>query len=136
MRRLACGYLKEAADKGTQTENSRAWKDKFTAAMQDDLNAPKALAVTWEAVRSVDLSAAEKVDFLRFADTILALDVFKAPAPEKVEIPAEVAALLEQRKAARAAKDWAKSDELRAAIAAAGYTVKDTPQGQTVEKHA
>ncbi len=136
LRALACGYLKEAGENGTQTENSRAWKDKFTAAMQDDLNAPKALAVTWEAVRSGDLSAAEKVDFLRFADTILALDVFKAPAPEKVEIPAEVAALLEQRKAARAAKDWAQSDALRAAIAAAGYTVKDTPQGQTVEKHA
>lgn len=136
LRALACGYLKEAGEKGAQTENSRAWKDKFTAAMQDDLNAPKALAVTWEAVRSGDLSAAEKVDFLRFADTILALDVFKAPAPETVEIPAEVAALLEQRKAARAAKDWAQSDALRAAIAAAGYTVKDTPQGQTVEKHA
>jgi cysteinyl-tRNA synthetase len=58
----------------------------------------------------------------------------KEPAEEKVEIPAAVAELLEQRKAARTAKDWAKSDELRNAIAAAGYVVKDTPQGQGIEK--
>ena len=80
------------------------------------------------------MTAAEKVDFLRFADSILALDLFTAPAQEKVEIPAEVKALLEQRQAARAAKDWAKSDELRNQIAAAGYVVKDTPQGQQVNK--
>ena len=102
--------------------------------MQDDINAPKALAITWEAVRSNELSAAEKVDYLRFADSILAIDIFKQPVEERVEIPAEVAALLKERQAARAAKDWAKSDELRNAIAAAGYVVKDTPQGQQVTK--
>ncbi len=133
LRAQACGYLKEAGEKIAETQNSRTWKDKFTAAMQDDLNAPKALAVTWEALKS-DLTAAEKVDFLRFADSILAIDVFKAPIEEKVDVPAEVVALLEQRQAARVAKDWAKSDALRNAIASAGYIVKDTPQGQQVTK--
>ena len=42
--------------------------------------------------------------------------------------------LLEQRKIARENKDWAKSDELRDLIAQKGYIVKDTKQGQTVEK--
>lgn len=134
LRALACQALAQAGEKAQETEASRAWKDKFTAAMQDDLNAPKALALTWEAVRAGELTAAEKVDFLRFADTILAIDLFKAPDPEKVEIPAEIQSLLDARQAARAAKDWAKSDEIRDQIAALGYTVKDTAQGQQVGK--
>ena len=66
--------------------------------------------------------------------TILSVDMFQQPAPEKVEIPAEIAALLKQRQQARAAKDWAKSDDLRNQIAAAGYLVKDTPHGQEVTR--
>jgi len=47
-----------------------------------------------------------------------------------VTIPAEVQALLDQRAAARKAKDFAKSDELRKAIEALGWKVKDTAKGQ------
>jgi len=134
LRALACQAKETAKGTAQETDKVIAWKEKFTAAMEDDLNAPKALAITWEALRSADLSAAEKVAFLEFADTILALDVFKPVTEEKQEIPAEVQALLEARAAARAAKDWKKSDELRDAIAQAGYVVKDTPQGQQTEK--
>ena len=127
--------IRQAAQgKSAETEKSRAWKEKFTAAMEDDLNAPKALAVTWEAVRSAELTAGEKLDFLQFADTILALDLFAAVPADSQPLPAEVEALLEERARARAAKDWKKSDELRDAIAQAGYLVKDTPQGQQAEK--
>lgn len=125
---------KKSAPAPAETEKSKAWKEKFTAAMEDDLNAPKALALVWEAVRSAELSAAEKVDFLTFADTILALDLFKEEAAPKADIPAYVQELLDARAAARKAKEWQKSDELRDAIAQAGYLVKDTPQGQQVEK--
>ncbi|MDD6153828.1 MAG: cysteine--tRNA ligase [Elusimicrobia bacterium] len=132
LRALAVQAKQAAA--AQETEKSKAWKDKFTAAMEDDLNAPKALALVWEAVRSAELSAAEKVDFLTFADSILALDLFKEEAAPKADIPAQVQALLDARAAARKAKEWKKSDELRDAIAQAGYLVKDTPQGQQVEK--
>jgi cysteinyl-tRNA synthetase len=47
-----------------------------------------------------------------------------------VTVPAEVQALLDQRAAARKAKDFAKSDELRKAIEALGWKVKDTAKGQ------
>ena len=133
--RALCQQIRQAAQgKSAETEKSRAWKEKFTAAMEDDLNAPKALAVTWEAVRSAELTAGEKLDFLQFADTILALDLFAAVPADSQPLPAEVEALLEERARARAAKDWKKSDELRDAIAQAGYLVKDTPQGQQTEK--
>ncbi len=48
-----------------------------------------------------------------------------------VETPADVQAVLDGRAAARAAKKWAESDRLREAIAAAGWLVKDSKEGQT-----
>ena len=50
------------------------------------------------------------------------------------EIPSSIAALLEQRAAARQAKDWALSDKLRDEIAAQGWLVKDSKEGQTCTK--
>jgi hypothetical protein len=47
--------------------------------------------------------------------------------------PAEVWALVAERQAARARRDWAASDALRARIAALGWGVKDTPSGAQVE---
>ncbi len=54
--------------------------------------------------------------------------------PDEETIPSEAQGLLEQRTAARAAKDWAQSDALRQKIAELGWTVKDTKDGQKVTK--
>ena len=133
--RALCSQVRTAAqNRAQQTDKSRAWKEKFTAAMEDDLNAPKALALAWEAVRNAELTPGEKLDFLQFADTILALDLFAQPEVSSEPLPEEVTRLLEERARARAAKDWKKSDELRDAIAQKGYVVKDTPKGQQTEK--
>jgi len=124
----ACGGKAEVTEKVT------AWHKQFVDAMEDDLNAPKALALTWEAVRS-DLSAAEKLACLQRAEEILSLDLFKQPESDAaVELPAQVQELLDRRAAARKAKEWKQSDELRDALLQMGYSVKDTPQGQQVEK--
>lgn len=131
LRALSRGVLAQAQGKEADCQ---AWKDKFAAAMEDDLNAPKALAVVWEGVRSVDMNAEQKLSFLRFADSILALDLFKEKKEEPLALPQEVQTLLEERARARAAKDYKKSDELRDAIAKLGYVVKDTPKGQQAEK--
>ncbi|HNR94271.1 MAG TPA: cysteine--tRNA ligase, partial [Kiritimatiellia bacterium] len=50
------------------------------------------------------------------------------------EIPAEVTALVEARKQARAEKNWAASDRIRDELAALGWTVKDTPEGPKLRK--
>ena len=49
-------------------------------------------------------------------------------------IPENIAAIAEERKAARAAKDWAKSDELREKLAGLGYQVKDKKDGYELSK--
>ncbi|MFN7965658.1 MAG: hypothetical protein U0V87_08220 [Acidobacteriota bacterium] len=50
------------------------------------------------------------------------------------EAPPEVLALVQDRLAARAAKQWAESDRLRDAIAALGWVVEDTPKGPRLKK--
>lgn len=54
--------------------------------------------------------------------------------PEESQPPTEVLALIEERQAARACKDWAGSDTLRTQIAALGWVVMDTPQGYKLSK--
>ena len=53
---------------------------------------------------------------------------------KKEEVPAEVVAVAEERKAARAEKNWAKSDELREKLKEMGYAVKDSKEGYTISK--
>ena len=51
------------------------------------------------------------------------------------DLTPEVRAMVEERAQARKAKDWKRSDALRDAIHAAGYTLEDTPAGQKVRKN-
>ena len=55
-------------------------------------------------------------------------------AKNTVAIPDEVRAVAEERWAARLARDWAKSDELRTKLADMGYAVKDSKEGYTLTK--
>jgi cysteinyl-tRNA synthetase len=82
-----------------------------------------------------------------YADTVLGLgfehdDAMAKKLYEKdlgVEVaaddaPADIKALLEAREAARAAKDWAKADALRAELAEKGYKIEDGAGGARVVK--
>ncbi|HKC50079.1 MAG TPA: cysteine--tRNA ligase [Myxococcota bacterium] len=103
-------------------------RGKFRAALADDLNAPRALAVVWEAVRSDALGAREKYVLLCEWDEVLALglgDARTAPA----EADAEIDGLVRERDQARAAKNWKRADELRAKLVELGVSLVDSPQG-------
>lgn len=101
----------------------------FKAALEDDLNIPQALACAWEAARDEALPAGERLAFLKEADKVLGLDLFAAPKAE-ADLEPELMALVEARAAARKAKDFKRSDELRAELAARGVLVEDGPGGQ------
>jgi cysteinyl-tRNA synthetase len=103
------------------------YSERFKAALADDLNAPAAMAVVWDALRS-DLPAGAKAAFLKEAESVLALDLFA----QEAELPARVKELLELRAKARAAKDFAASDRLRAEIDASGWIVEDVKGAQKV----
>ncbi|MES1246569.1 MAG: cysteine--tRNA ligase [Actinomycetota bacterium] len=98
------------------------WAD-FEAALDDDFNTPEALAV---------LHGWRDHALLQRALALFGLDSLAARA----EAPAEVVALAEQRKAARAAKDFAESDRLRDEIGALGWDVRDVAGGYELVPHA
>ena len=82
----------------------------------------------------VDAEAAnEALGVFRRMDEVLGI-VFFENEKKEVEVPAEVKALLDARAEARKAKNWAESDRLRDEIAALGWAVKDSRDGQSVEK--
>lgn len=112
----------------------------FTAAMQEDLNVSEALAAVFEfvgavnrAVPTVAAATAALATFARFED-VLGCFGGEPKADTTGEAPAELLALLPQRKAAKQAKDWATADRIRDQIAAAGWKIVDTAQGPRLER--
>ena len=121
----------------------------FDKAMDDDFNTAKALADLFAvfresaaALRSGDLARADAL-LGQVKKTYSLLGLFRTPPAEFLaraakekssDIPAEVVALAERRAAAKREKDWATADALRAEISAAGYAVKDSRDGYTLEK--
>ncbi len=99
--------------------------------VNDDLNIPRALAVVQEMLKS-DIDDAKKYATILDFDRVLGLNLDKLDKPET--LPQNIQKLVEARQAARAAKEWAKSDQLRDQIQELGYTVQDTKDGMKVIK--
>jgi len=111
---------------------NEAYKSKFLAEINDDLNMPRAMAVVQEMLKST-IADAEKLATILSFDRVLGFDLDRVDQAES--LPAEVQKLVEARRAARAAKDWAASDRLRDAIQALGYAVQDTKEGMQIIKN-
>jgi len=107
------------------------------AALSDDLNTPAAIAHLHQLVNEAksDATAAAQLN----ADAALLgfdLAAFSAAAEGQeisADLRAQIEALVEQRLAARRAKNWAESDRLRGELAALGVAVKDSKDGATWE---
>ncbi len=115
----------------------------FTAAVNDDLNLPKAFAALFDLVRHTNAvvgngewgmgNGEALLDVFRRMDEVLGI-IFFEDGRKTVEVPDDVKSLLDLRAAARQAKNWAESDRLRDEIAAKGWRVKDSKDGQSVER--
>ena len=123
-----------APGEATPAFAAKALED-FTAAVNDDLNLPKAFAALFELVRETNASLTRSqgvLDAFRRMDEVLGVIFFGKK--EREEIPEDVSRLLAARAAARAGKNWAESDRLRDEIAAKGWLVKDSKEGQSCTK--
>lgn len=109
-------------------------REAFLAALDDDLDTPKALQVVRSVERDTEIPDGARFEFFVWADAFLGLDLARTVGqePASVDIPVEVQALLDERATARASKDFAASDRIRDELAALGYTVTDTPDGQVL----
>ena len=103
---------------------------RFEDLVNDDLNMPGGVAVTWEMVKS-GIEPEVKAGTLLRMDRVLGLRLFEQP---KVEVPEEVERLKSEREKAREAKDFARSDALRGELEKLGWEVKDTAEGSRLVK--
>ncbi len=109
----------------------------FREAMNSDLNTPAALAAIFDMMswqRNQKNLCGDVQQDMVMAIALMRHTFGCFDAVEEESIPMEVEKLLEERKAARDAKNFAESDRLRDAIAALGYEVRDAEDGQKVKK--
>ncbi|MGZ8607167.1 MAG: cysteine--tRNA ligase [Actinomycetota bacterium] len=112
------------------SERALSLDARFRDAVADDLDLPRALVVLSETVSS-DLPEAERLALVTSWDAVLGLDLGR-DAREGWEPSGDVLALVAERDAARAGKDYATSDALRDRLQAMGLEVMDSPEGTAV----
>lgn len=131
--------LKEACGGSFTGDGSgKPYFDRFLADAADDLNLPKALASVWALLKDDSVSAAGKLEALYRMDAVLGFDLRNlktqaAPAVDEEET-ARIEALLTERRAAKAARDFARADEIRNRLMTEGIRIKDTPETTLWEK--
>lgn len=123
-------------------------EEEFDRCMSDDFNTALALSDLFGYFKEIksmlsrgDGACVKAVEEIKKTYSLLGL--FKKNAKDylawyekqnKTEIPEEVRKIVEERFAARAEKNWAKSDELRAKLSELGYAVKDSKEGYELIK--
>jgi cysteinyl-tRNA synthetase len=127
LRRRVAEWGPASADR---SEAARSLDARFREAVADDLDLPRALVVLNETV-TAPVPDAEKVDLMTSWDHVLGLDLGRL-AREAFEPSQDALALIAERDEARAAKDFARSDEIRDRLQAMGLEVMDTPEGTKV----
>jgi len=144
------GFVTRAAEAGPATDpgpaipGAAALPPRFSAAMDDDLGVPQALAVVHEAVTEGNTAlaagdvagAAKQAADVRAMMSVLGLDPldehWSGPGGDqglRPVVDALVGVALRQRQAARDRKDYAAADAIREGLLAAGIQVEDTPRG-------
>lgn len=129
------GELK--ADGSVDEEAFAGFRNKFEDAICSDLNTSSAITVIYDVLRS-DINDMTKLELMKSFDEVLSLDLLKDHGNDKEssvdsEIKEYILAKIEERKAAKKEKDFAKADAIRDELAAKGIQIKDTREGTVWE---
>ena len=108
------------------------YEEQFLDAINDDMNMPVAISIVWEIAKEKEKSN-DFYELIKKFDSVLSLNLDKNDK-EDINIPEDIKLILNERKDARKNKNFAKSDELRDKLKELGYIVKDTKDGQIIEK--
>ena len=126
------------ADEAAKIASLDKHREKFIEVMDDDLNTADGIAAIFELVSEINLDVKDGAS-KSFAEEALRrikelTDVLGLFGGEDEEegLGDDIQALIDERQAARKAKNWARADEIRDQLAAMGITLKDTPRGVQV----
>ena len=104
------------------TEVVSQWQGRFKSLVDDNLNMPGALALTWELAHS-DVSPSAKLEILSYFDRVLGLNITNVLGDYAV--PSEVSDEISHRSKHRGRQDYGRADSIRASLADSGYIVQD-----------
>lgn len=107
-------------------EKIRGFQQRFWDAVNNDLQIPQALAISWEMIKS-SIPSPDKLDLLYDFDRIFGLRLSEV---EEEKIPQEIFSLAEKRQQLRNSGDFAAADNLRKKIEKLGYEIKDLERNQ------
>lgn len=129
------GELK--ADGSVDEEAFAGFRNKFEDAICSDLNTSSAITIIYDVLRS-DINDVTKLELIKSFDEVLSLDLLKDHGNDKEssvdsELKEYILAKIEERKAAKKEKDFAKADAIRDELAAKGIQIKDTREGTVWE---
>ncbi|MGI6722282.1 MAG: cysteine--tRNA ligase [Anaerovoracaceae bacterium] len=120
-------------------EGFDAYRQKFIAAMDDDLNTADAISAVFELITAINTAvrggcsrefAQKSLDILKELTYVLGL----LQQEEDESIDDDIQALVDERQEARKNKNYARADEIRDMLKEKGITLKDTPQGVQIIK--
>ncbi len=120
------GNLPDLSELPPETEE---WREKFWNAVNNDLDLPTGLALTWDMVRS-DLPGQAKLSLLLDFDRMFGLDLDTVPS--SYQLPESIVTAAAQRSTLREQVNFATADTLREELATSGYVVQDTPQATRI----
>ena len=108
------------------------YKAKFVEAVGNDVNTSMGVTLVYDVLKS-DLNGATKRAVIESFDYVLSLDLLKEEAATESSVDAEleeyVLSKIEERKAAKKEKDFAKADAIRAELLEKGIVIEDTREG-------
>jgi cysteinyl-tRNA synthetase len=142
--RKAMARIDECISKLRETANNNTAEpatdviEKFTAALDYDLNVSSAWAVVFDWVRDCNRRLAEgAMDSTTAAAELAAwerIDTVLGVGRAKEEASAGLVALMEERTEARKAKDFSRADAIRDELTEQGWTIEDTPKGPRLKR--
>jgi cysteinyl-tRNA synthetase len=136
LEQAAGGYVVEGAPPADRIDPEALAA--FRARMDDDLDSPGALAGIFELVSAAhsaaDAGDTARAEQLARSAALLAAALGLSLRGDAAEVDDETSALVVERDAARAARDFARADALRDELVARGWTVEDTPAGTAVRR--
>ena len=115
-------------------EKAELYRQKFQAALCDDLNSSMALTVLYDMLKE-EMSDATKYALAEDFDKVLSLDLTTAYAEKEAdsgvdaEMESYILEKIEERKAAKKEKNFARADEIRAELLEKGIILEDTREG-------